>query len=151
MSKLQFGGFHEWLRLYDKHPSACSRGRAFIQGLLHTFALGRGSIPLKAKARRTNPASKSSEFATTIRCEQAVGQPKRCQSPMSTNARKFRIAAIFAVIVLVLLVIWQNSEMTTVKLLMISAELPLMLWLGLFLLTGVLLGIALMWSDRRRH
>jgi uncharacterized integral membrane protein len=70
---------------------------------------------------------------------------------MSSNARKFRIAAIFAVIVLVLLVIWQNSEMTTVKLLMISAELPLMLWLGLFLLTGVLLGVALMWSDRRRR
>jgi uncharacterized integral membrane protein len=70
---------------------------------------------------------------------------------MSTNARKFRIAVIFAVIVLVLLVIWQNSEMTTLKLLMISAELPLMLWLGLFLLTGVLLGVALMWSDRRRH
>jgi uncharacterized integral membrane protein len=70
---------------------------------------------------------------------------------MSNNARKFRIAAIFAVIVLVLLVIWQNSEMTTVKLLMISAELPLMLWLGLFLLTGVLLGVALMWSDRRRR
>jgi uncharacterized integral membrane protein len=70
---------------------------------------------------------------------------------MSTNARKFRIAAISAVIVLVLMVIWQNSEMTTVKLLMISAELPLMLWLGLFLLTGVLLGVALMWSDRRRH
>jgi uncharacterized integral membrane protein len=70
---------------------------------------------------------------------------------MSTKARKFRIAAIVAVIVLVLLVIWQNSEMTTVKLLMISAELPLMLWLGLFLLTGVLLGVALMWSDRRRH
>jgi uncharacterized integral membrane protein len=90
-------------------------------------------------------------FATTSRCEQAVDTPIAGQLSMSTNARKFRIAAIFIVIVLVLLVIWQNSEMTTLKLLMFSAELPLMLWLGLFLLTGVLLGVALMWSDRRRR
>lgn len=70
---------------------------------------------------------------------------------MSSNARKFRVAAICALIVILLLVIWQNSAKTTVTLLMFSAELPLMLWLGFFLLTGVLLGVALMWSYQRRR
>ena len=65
------------------------------------------------------------------------------------KARKIRIASILVVVVLLLLVIWQNSAPTTLSLLIFSADLPLMLWLALFLVTGILAGIALMWSYRR--
>ena len=53
-------------------------------------------------------------------------------------------------VMLVLLVIWQNSEVTTLSILIFSANLPLMVWLGTFLMIGFLLGVALMWSYRRR-
>ena len=70
--------------------------------------------------------------------------------PANGNARKIRIVSILVVIVLLLLVIWQNSAPTTLSLLIFSAELPLMVWLALFLGTGILAGIALMWSYHRR-
>ncbi len=69
--------------------------------------------------------------------------------PPVGKGRKIRIALILLVIALLLLVIWQNSTPTTLSLLFVSAELPLMLWLALFLVTGILAGIALMWSYRR--
>jgi uncharacterized integral membrane protein len=49
------------------------------------------------------------------------------------------------------LVIWQNSQATTLSLLSFSSELPLMVWLGRFLIIGSLLGIALMSAYRRRQ
>ncbi|HMM65692.1 MAG TPA: LapA family protein [Dokdonella sp.] len=70
--------------------------------------------------------------------------------PMLGNARKIRLVTILVVIVLVLLVIWQNSEPIRLSLLIFSAVLPLMVWLAVFLVIGLLLGIALMWSYRRR-
>ena len=69
----------------------------------------------------------------------------------SGNPRKIRIASILVVIVLLLLVIWQNSAPTTLSLLIFSAELPLMVWLALFLGAGILAGVALMWSYRRHN
>ena len=71
-------------------------------------------------------------------------------SPMS-GPRKARIITIIVLIVLLLMVIWQNSAETTLSLLFFSAELPLMVWLGLFLVIGILLGVGLMWSYRRRN
>lgn len=70
--------------------------------------------------------------------------------PMPGNARKFRLATILVVIVLVLLVIWQNSEPVRLSLLFFGAVLPLMAWLALFLVIGILIGVTLMWSYRRR-
>ena len=69
---------------------------------------------------------------------------------ISGNARNGRLITIAVVSVLVLLVIWQNSEVTTLSILIFSANLPLMVWLGTFLMIGFLLGVALMWSYRRR-
>ncbi len=60
-----------------------------------------------------------------------------------------RLLAIALVALLVLLVIWQNSETTTLSILIFSANLPLMVWLASFLAIGFLLGVALMWSYRR--
>ncbi len=70
--------------------------------------------------------------------------------PMPGNVRKFRLATILVVIVLVLLVIWQNSATTTLSVLVFSAALPLMVWLGVFFVIGFLLGAAMMWAYRRR-
>ena len=67
-----------------------------------------------------------------------------------SKARHYRLIAILTLVLLLLLLIWQNSEATTLSLLFFSAELPLMIWLGLFLLIGLLLGMALMWTLRRR-
>ncbi|MEP6882188.1 MAG: LapA family protein [Dokdonella sp.] len=63
---------------------------------------------------------------------------------------KFRIIAILLVVVMLLTIIWQNSVPTTLVLLIFRAELPLMLWLAVFLLVGILIGAALTWSWRRR-
>lgn len=68
----------------------------------------------------------------------------------ASGSRKFRLVAILVIIVLLFMVIWQNSAETTLSLLFFSAQLPLMVWLGLFLLIGILLGVSLMWSYRRR-
>lgn len=62
---------------------------------------------------------------------------------------KIRVVTLVVVIVLLLIIIFQNSAPTRLSLLFINAELPLMLWLGLFLITGILIGVALMWSYRR--
>ena len=70
--------------------------------------------------------------------------------PPIGKARKIRIVGILVVVIVLLLAIWQNSIPTTLSLLFFSAELPLMVWLALFLVTGIILGIALMWSYRRR-
>ncbi|MGB0135327.1 LapA family protein [Dokdonella sp.] len=69
----------------------------------------------------------------------------------TVKSRTGRLATIAVVAVLVLLVIWQNSEVTTLSILVFSANLPLMVWLGCFLVIGFLLGVALMWSYRRRQ
>lgn len=66
------------------------------------------------------------------------------------QANKSRLIAIAVVAVLVLVVIWQNSEATTLSILVFNANLPLMVWLGTFFAIGFLLGVALMWSYRRR-
>lgn len=68
----------------------------------------------------------------------------------ASNARKIRIITICVVVFLLLLIIWQNSTPAKLSLLIFSVELPLMVWLALFLATGILIGIALMWSYRRR-
>ena len=65
-------------------------------------------------------------------------------------SRKFRIITILLIVVLLLTVIWQNSAPTTLVLLIFSAQLPLMLWLAVFLLIGILVGVTLVWSWRRR-
>lgn len=70
-------------------------------------------------------------------------------SPPS-KSRHYRVVAILMLILLLVLVIWQNSEATTLSLLFFRAELPLMIWLVLFLMIGLLLGIALMWTYQRR-
>ncbi|SFN46081.1 LapA family protein [Dokdonella immobilis] len=70
-------------------------------------------------------------------------------SPPS-KSRHYRLVAILVLILLLVLIIWQNSQTTTLSLLFFSAELPLMIWLGLFLVIGVLLGVALACSYRRR-
>ena len=57
---------------------------------------------------------------------------------------------ILMVILMLLTIIWQNRVPTTLVLLIFRAELPLMLWLAVFLLAGILLGAALMLSWRRR-
>ena len=67
-----------------------------------------------------------------------------------SKARTIRLVMIFALIAFLMFVIWQNSAATSVSFLFFSAELPLMVWLGLFLVVGMLLGIAFMWSYRRR-
>lgn len=68
----------------------------------------------------------------------------------SEKSRTARLATIATLTILVLFVIWQNSEATTLRILFFSANLPLMVWLGGFLVIGMLLGVALMWSYRRR-
>ncbi len=70
-------------------------------------------------------------------------------APIS-KIHKIRTVAILVMITLLLLVIWQNSAPTRLSLLFFSAELPLMIWLAIFLVIGILLGIALAWSHRRR-
>lgn len=67
-----------------------------------------------------------------------------------SGSQKFRLVAILVIIVLLLMIIWQNSAATTLSLLFVSAELPLMLWLALFLGIGILLGVSLMWIYRGR-
>lgn len=67
------------------------------------------------------------------------------------KSRTTRLVTIAIIAVLVLLVIWQNSEVTTLSFLVFNASLPLMVWLGCFLAIGFLLGVALMWSYRRRQ
>jgi uncharacterized integral membrane protein len=67
-----------------------------------------------------------------------------------SRTRHYRLVAILVLIVLLMLVVWQNSEATRLRLLFFSAELPLMVWLALFLVIGLMLGIALMWTHRRR-
>ncbi|HET9034096.1 MAG TPA: LapA family protein [Dokdonella sp.] len=64
--------------------------------------------------------------------------------------RKTRLIVITVLIVLVFLVIWQNSATTTLSILIFSAALPLMVWLGVFFVIGFLLGAAMMWTYRRR-
>lgn len=66
------------------------------------------------------------------------------------KSRTGRLVTIAVVALLVLLVIWQNSEVTTLSILVFSANLPLMVWLACFLAIGFLLGVTLMWSYRRR-
>lgn len=68
-----------------------------------------------------------------------------------TSKRHGRLITIAIVTVLVLLVIWQNSQTTTLSILFFDADLPLMVWLGGFLAIGFLLGVTLMWSYRRRQ
>lgn len=70
-------------------------------------------------------------------------------APMS-KMRKIRLIAILVVITVLLLVIWQNSAPTRLSLLFFSAELPLMIWLALFLISGILIGLALARSYRRQ-
>lgn len=70
--------------------------------------------------------------------------------PMPGNARKIRLVTLVVVLVLVLLVIWQNSDPIRLSVLVFSAVLPLMAWLALFLVIGILIGVGLMWSYRRR-
>lgn len=67
------------------------------------------------------------------------------------KARNMRLIAITTLIVLIFLVIWQNSASTTLRILVFSAELPLMVWLGVFFVLGFLLGLAMMWTYRRRQ
>lgn len=67
------------------------------------------------------------------------------------KARNMRLIAITSLIVLIFLVIWQNSASTTLRILVFSAELPLMVWLGVFFVLGFLLGLAMMWTYRRRQ
>lgn len=66
----------------------------------------------------------------------------------SISGRQIGIAVVT---VLVLLVIWQNSESTALSILFFSVNLPLMVWLAAFLAVGFLLGVAVMWSYRRRQ
>ncbi|MEZ5461709.1 LapA family protein [Dokdonella sp.] len=68
-----------------------------------------------------------------------------------SGKRHGRLITIAIVTVLVLLVIWQNSQTTTLSILFFDADLPLMVWLGGFLGIGFLLGVTLMWSHRRRQ
>ena len=70
--------------------------------------------------------------------------------PTSVHARKIRLIALVVLFVLVLLIIWQNSDPIRLSFLVFSAVLPLMAWLTLFLLIGILMGVGLMWSYRRR-
>ncbi len=65
--------------------------------------------------------------------------------------KSFRVIAALVLIVLFLIVAWQNSAPAGFYFLGFSSEMPLMLWLGLFLSIGFLLGVGLMWSLRRRH
>ena len=70
--------------------------------------------------------------------------------PTSGHARKIRLITLVVLFVLVLLIIWQNSDPIRLSFLVFSAVLPLMAWLTLFLLIGILMGVGLMWSYRRR-
>lgn len=70
-------------------------------------------------------------------------------APMS-KMHKIRLIAILVVITLLLLIIWQNSAPTRLSLLFFSAELPLMIWLAVFLVSGIFVGLALARSYRRQ-
>lgn len=63
---------------------------------------------------------------------------------------KIRIVAILVLVLLLALVIWQNSAPTRVTFVIFTADLPLMVWLALFLVIGIVTGIALARSLRRR-
>lgn len=65
--------------------------------------------------------------------------------------KSFRSIVAIVLVVLLLVIAWQNSVPAPLYFLGFSAEMPLMVWLGLFLCLGILLGVALMWSYRRRQ
>lgn len=67
------------------------------------------------------------------------------------SLKSFRAIVVVLLIVLFLIVAWQNSAPAGFYFLGFSSEMPLMLWLGLFLSIGFMLGVGLMWSNRRRH
>jgi uncharacterized integral membrane protein len=64
--------------------------------------------------------------------------------------KSFHSIVVIVLIVLALVVAWQNSAPSALYFLGFRAELPLMVWLGLFLAIGFILGVSLMWSYRRR-
>ncbi|MBL0163132.1 MAG: LapA family protein [Xanthomonadales bacterium] len=70
--------------------------------------------------------------------------------PTPAHVSKIRLITLLVVFVLVLMVIWQNSDPIRLSVLVFSAVLPLMAWLILFLVIGVLMGVGLMWTYRRR-
>ncbi len=64
--------------------------------------------------------------------------------------KTLRSVVVIVLVVLLLVVAWQNSAPAPLYFLGFSAEMPLMVWLVMFLAIGILIGVGLMWSYHRR-